>query len=522
MNPVKKTSEKTEIKTARTVAIMMSITIIGKIMGVLRDSMQANAFGADTVESIAFAQASMLPRNFLDIMFAAAFSASFIPVFTSYMETKGKQAAFDLAALFITVVTVLTAGVALISILLAEPIFAFSLRAEALPYGTVSLGATLLRYMFPLMILSGLAFSFTGILQSLGEFRIPAAMSIVSNGIILVYYFFFIDRFGVYGLAVAFLVGWGAQGLIQLPFLIKHKFKFRFRFNLKDPGLRQIGKLALPVLISSWIVPINIMVNANAASGLYGGEFGVNAIYFAHGLFAIVSGVFVLSVANVIFPKLSRQAAAMDESGFSQTVNETVRVLLFFLLPLTFGLMALSQPLVELVYGGGLFGDTAVQITGTALFYFSIGVVGYGLLIVLSRACYATFDGRTPIIAAVVAIATNVVLSFSLAPYLEIVGPALAAVISQTLGAAILVVALTRKGVLKWPRATVVEIVKMLFCAGLMLVVILFILRTIADYHVVLQLGVTGIAGVVVYFGFAWVVRIKEMSWVTKFFSKSK
>jgi len=510
------------VKPARTVAIMMSITIIGKIMGVLRDSMQANAFGADTVESIAFAQASMLPRNFLDIMFAAAFSASFIPVFTSYMETKGKQAAFDLAALFITVVTVLTAGVALISMLLAEPIFVLSLRAEALPYGTVSLGITLLRYMFPLMVLSGLAFSFTGVLQSLGEFRIPAAMSIVSNGIILVYYFFFIDRFGVYGLAVAFLIGWGAQGVIQLPFLIKHKFKFRFRFDLKDPGLRQIGALALPVLISSWIVPINIMINVNAASNLYGGEFGVNAIQFAHGLFAIVSGVFVLSVANVIFPKLSRQAATMDNSGFSQTVNETVRVLLFFLLPLTFGLMALSQPLVQLVYGGGLFGETAVHITGTALFYFSIGVVGYGLLIVLSRACYASFDGRTPIIAALVAIVVNAVLSFALAPYLEIAGPALAGAISQTLGAVILVVALTRKGVLKWPRAMVVEIVKMLFCAGVMLVVVLFILYKMSDVHVVLQLGVTGAAGVVVYFGLAWVVRIKEMSWVAKFLSKNK
>jgi len=503
-----------DVKAARTVVVMMAITIIGKIMGVLRDRMQAIEFGADTAESIAFAQASVLPRNFLDIMFAAAFSASFIPVFTTYMETKGKRAAFDLAALFISVVTVLTVGVAVVSMIFAGQIFTISLGGDNLPYGTVSLGVTLLRYMFPLMILSGLAFSFTGILQSLGEFRIPAAMSIVSNGIILVYYFLFIDRFGVYGLAIAFLIGWGAQALIQIPFLIKHQFKFRFKIDLKDPGLRQIGKLALPVMIGSWVVPINILVNARAAAGLYGGEFGVNAIYFANSLFAIISGVFILSVTNVVFPKLSRQTATNDVDGFGETLNETVRILLFFLLPLTFGLMALSQPLVSMIYSGGLFGDAAIQITGRALFYFAPGVVGFGLLAILNRACYAMFDGRTPIIAAVVAIVTNAVLSFALAPHMEIAGPALASAIAQTLGACILMVKLTKKGILKWQLTTIGDISKMIVLALVMFLVVNICIRQMADMHVILQVVMSAAVGGIVYIGLAAVLRMKEIMWV--------
>jgi len=502
-----------DIKPTRTVAVMMGITIIGKLLGLLRDRMQTTEFGAYSAEGIAFMQASALPRNFLDIMFAAAFSASFIPVFSSYMETKGKEAAFDLAARFISVVMVLSAAVVVLGVIFARPIFMLSLDGDALPYGTVSLGVTLLRHMLPLMILSGLAFSFTGILQSLGEFRMPAAMSIVSNGIILAYYFFFIDRFGVYGLAVAFLIGWGAQGVIQLPFLVRHKFRFRFSLNLRDPGLRQIGALALPVLVSSWIVPINNLVNARAASPLYGGEFGVVGIYMAHALFTIATGVFVLSIANVIFPKLSRLAAVEDKAGFGKTVNDTVRVLLFFLVPLTLGLMALSHPLVELVYGGGRFDAMAIDVTSTALFYLAIGAVGYGLLIVLSRACYATFDGRTPIMAAVVAIGANAVLSFALAPYLDVAGPAIAAAVSQILGAAILVVALTRKGVLKWPRAMIFDIVKILGCAGVMYVAVVFVLRQVDNAHVFVQVALAGAVGLGLYFGLAWVVGMKKISW---------
>jgi len=511
---------KQDSRPGRIVAVMMAITIIGKAMGLLRDRMQAIQFGADTAESIAFGHASVLPRSFLDIMFAAAFSASFIPVFSMYLETKGKRAAFDLAALFISVTTVLTVGVTVVAILFAQPIFVISLGAGTeFPYGTVQLGTTLLRLMLPLMVLSGLAFSFTGILQALGEFRIPAAMSIVSNGVILVYYFFFIDRFGVYGLAVAFLIGWGMQGAIQLPFLIRNKFRFRFRIDFKDPGLRKIGKLALPVMAGTWVLPVNLLVNARAAAGLYGGEFGVNAIYFANSLFMITSGVFILSVSNVIFPKLAREAIAKDMKGFSITVNETVLVLLFFLLPLTFGLMGISAPLIALIHGGGQFGETAVHITGIALFYFAPGVVGYGLMILLSRACFALMDGRTPVIAAVVAIVTNAVLSFALAPHMEVAGPALANAIGQTLGAVVLAVALTRKGVMQWPGRAVLSIVKMVAIAAIMFATVYVTHAYTAEMHTILQVVVPTAVGGVVYLGLAMVLRLKQMWW---FFGRAR
>jgi len=506
---------------ARTVAMMMSITIIGKIMGVLRDRLQGAEFGTHAAEGIAFAQASLLPRSFLDIMFAAAFSASFIPVFSNYLETKGKKEAFNLAASFICIVLLLTTAVTVISIIFAQPISALFFRGEQHPEETLALAVTLLRYMFPLMILSGLAFSLTGILQTLGEFRIPAAMSIVSNGIILLYFFFFIDRFGVYGLAVAFLIGWGMQAVIQVPFLIRHKFKFRP--NFKDPGLKQIGKLALPVMMGTWVVPINLMINTSASSQLYGGEFGVPSILFAHNLFAIVSGLFVLSVANVIFPKFTRQVATKDYNAFSETVSETFRVLVFFLLPLTIGLMVLSQPLVHFVHYTGEFCETSVQITSTALMYFSIGIVGYGLLIVLSRACFAMFDGKTPVVAAVLAIIVNTVLSFTLVPIMEIAGPAFANAIANTAGAAVLVIVLTRKGALKWNLPVAKDIIKMVITAAIMLVAVLFSVSQTAEIHQILQLGITAIVGIAVYLGLATVLKIKEMNWILRnFLQKGK
>ena len=506
---------KADKQPVRTVAFMMAIMSIGKVMGILRDSMQASYLGAHTAEGIAFAQASLLPRALLDIMLAAVLAASLIPVFNTYLESKGKKAALDLASLFVSVIFLLTLLVTVVSIFLAEPVYTRFLDDIALSDATRHLGIRLLRIMLPMIILGGLAFSFTAILQSMGEFRIPAAMSVIHNGIILLYYFLLFDRFGVYGLAVVFLLGWVTQGLIQVPFLIKHGF--RFRFNLleafRSEGLRQMGVLALPVIAASWTGPINLMINVRVAAGLYGGEFGVPAITFAHSLFIVISGVFVLSIAQVIFPKMCRLAAAADKEGMSATLQETVRVLFFLLLPLTLGLMALSQPLVQFIFGRGEFGERAVEITAHALFYYAPGILGFGLQVVLSRTCFALRDGRTPLIAAVVAIAANAILSYVLAPHLEVAGPALGATIGASLGSVVMLVVLTRRGLLIWPKTLVVDLCKMAIIAMLMFGAIYISSGWFVNRPVLLQLLIPTALGIGVYLCFSALLKIKEMTW---------
>ena len=431
-----------------TVGVMMSITLTGKIMGILRDRMQSVYYGTYSMEAIAFEQASFLPRVFLDIMFASIFSASFIPVFNRYLETKGKEAAFQLAASFIKFLLLVTIAVTALCIIFAVPIYNLFLGGQYLAPETRDLGVLLLRMMFPIMVISSLAFSLTGILQSLGKFNIPAAMSVASNGIILLYYFFFIDYFGVYGLAVAFLLGWSAQVLIQIPFLVKQQFftSANFKVSFKDSkAMREIGQLTLPVMVASWLGPVNFLVNGRASITLYGGEHGFVALNRAHVLYTVITGLFVLSLANVLFPTLSKLAAHKDWKEYAVFLRTSLRGLLFLLLPITFGLMAVAEPLVRLVFQGGRFQDTSVEITATALFFFSLGIVGFGLQIILSRACFALQDGKGPLITSVLAMVINFILSFALAPSMEIGGPAMASSIAISLAAVGLLMRLRQK-----------------------------------------------------------------------------
>jgi putative peptidoglycan lipid II flippase len=499
----------------KTLWLMMAIMFMGKLLGVVRDRMQGVYFGTDTSEGIAFMQASVLPRIFLDMLFASAFSASFIPVFNMYLQNKDKKAAFDLAALFISVMLALTAAVTLVCAAGAPVLYTLLLDGEAITPQTRLLGISLLRCMLPLLILSGLAFSFTGILQSLGEFKLPAAMSVVSNGVILIYYIFFIDRFGVYGLCAAFLLGWAAQSLIQLPFLIKARFRFRFRFNLRDPGLKQIAALALPVTVASWVGPVNLAVNGKAAAGLPSGSF--NGLHFAYNLFTVISGVYVLSVANIIFPKLSRQAAGGDDTAFANTLREALRGLFFLLLPMTFGLIAVGEPVVRLVYEGGLFRENAVDATTRALVFFAPGILGYGLQIILSRACFAKQDGRTPLYAAAAAIIINAALSFTLAGIMGIAGPALASSISITVTSVWMLYAVNRRcGYTLWPRGMTKDVLKMAVMAVFMYVLVLYcqnFMDTSADSRFLSRLAALAIpvgAGAASYMAGCFIIGVEE------------
>ena len=118
------------------------------------------------------------------------------------------------------------------------------------------------------MIFTAIAYCYAGILQSYGEFKIPAAMSIISNAAAIIYLFLFNDRFGIKGLAFAMLIGWILQLAILIVPLVKFHYKFNVSIDFCDEGMKKVYKLALPVFLSSWVQPLNVMVNTFISSSL--------------------------------------------------------------------------------------------------------------------------------------------------------------------------------------------------------------------------------------------------------------
>ena len=296
---------------------MIFISLLGKILGLVREILFAKNFGTTSISGTAFNYASNIPNQFLDIMFASAINSSFIPIFNHELEKKNKQSAFDLLNNFLSLILLISVTTSILMLINSNHIINF--LASGLNIKTKILASQLLKILSPILIFSSMTFILSGVLQAFDEFNIPALTSAFFNLIIILYYIFFINKFGVYGLAFSFLIGWLFQILIHLPFLYKQKYKFRFKINLKSNALQDIFKLLIPVLISSWIMPINNIINSSFASYIIGGG---NALRIANTVYIIITGTFVLSLNNFVFQRLSKLKAFYLSEEISTQIQQ--------------------------------------------------------------------------------------------------------------------------------------------------------------------------------------------------------
>ena len=285
--------------------------------------------------------------------------------------------------------------------------------------------------MFPTVLFTGVAFSFVGVLQSLGEFNVPALISVVSNLVIILYYLTLDQQFGIYGLAVAFLVGWFLQAAVQVPSLRRLGFRYRPGLEPRSEGMRKVFALMLPVMVSHLGAAHQPDYQLQVRVPTVRGGRSVRHRVFHQ----LVSGD-RRGVRPVRHQCDISQAVPPHRPGaggeFRETLRTTLHGCLFFVLPMSAGLMVLSRPLISFIYGGGAFDDFSVSITSQGLFWVSLGMTGYAVQNILSRAYFARQKGKVPLAAGAASILVNVLLCMALAQRMGVAGLALSSAVSST------------------------------------------------------------------------------------------
>ncbi len=507
----------------RTISTVMMITLLGKILGLVRDRLLAVNYGMG-MEANAFLTASRIPRVFFDMLFASAIAASFIPIFSESLQKKGKEQSMRFAGNFITVIGLLTLFLTIAGILFSEPLV--DLFAEGYDEETAELSVNLTRLMFPTIFFTGIAYSFVGILQSFDEFNIPAFISVLSNAVIIAYYPTLNSRFGIYGLAVAFLIGWSVQAFVQIPSLRKKGFRYYPSFGVRNEEMKKVFALMLPVMISTWVQPVMLTINSRFASYLYNGS-GVSAIEYSTNLYLMIIGVFILSVTNVIFPKLSRLEVADQKEEFTETIRSTISVSLFFVIPLMAGVIALSPEVIDLIYGGGEFDADASFITSRALMFTSLGMVGYAVQNIISRAYFAKQDGKTPLIAGSISIAADLLLCFALVGRFSVNGLAFASAAAGTINAVVLIIPLEKRGEGFLSVRFLIDMLKVAAASAVMGVAVRYTAEALTGLMEgipgkLLVLIVPALSGMLLFFVMTYLLKLKESRLIASMILKKR
>jgi len=408
---------------AGTVGFIFLAMLMAKVLGQAREMVIASTYGT-AWQADAYVAASQIPTNFFDMILGSAVSAAFIPVFNKFLEKDGDLRAKKFAGTFFNNVFAISAFISVIGIIFAPQII--SIITPNLDPMAAKLAVKLLRIMFPMIIFIGSAFTFVGLLQSMGEYNLPAVMSMVSSAVCIIYLFTLENKFGVTGLAVALVLGWFLQFAILMPSTIKKGFRFNLKFF--DSGIIEVVKLALPVLVGTWVQPVNVMVNTRIASGIDG---GVSAINYANKLYLIAAGVFAMALTNYIFPKLSRLSVdEKNKENWFEVFFSSVKTVVLVVTPIAVVFLTQSNDIIRVIYQRGEFGESSVLVCGGALLFYSIGILPFSLQEILYKSFYSLRKVITPMLIALSGIAVNLVLSFVLSDIMGINGLALAASLS--------------------------------------------------------------------------------------------
>ena len=233
------------------------------------------------------------------------------------------------------------------------------------------------------------------------------------------------------------------QLVLCIPFLRKTGYTHRRFLDFRDRDMKEMIFIALPVIVGTAVNEINVLVNRTLASGI--AEGGISALNYANRLNGFVQGLFVVSVTTVLYPMISRMAAEGNMKSLKAYLAEAISMVNLFVIPATAGAMVFAREIVTLLFGRGAFTVEAVNMTASSLFYYSLGMVAFGLRDVLTRAFYALQDTRTPMINATIAVVINIVLNIVMSRFLGIGGLALATSISGIISALLMFVTLRKK-----------------------------------------------------------------------------
>jgi putative peptidoglycan lipid II flippase len=409
-------------------AIFAIATAFSRVAGLLREIVAASFFGT-TAAASAFTFASQIPMLMASLFAQAALSSAFVPVFTGLLQEGRKREAVRLAStLFWLVLIGLGALIALAMLLVAAvmPMFASS-------HFDGSLAAALTEIMFPTVLAMALMGLLAGILQSYDEFSIPAVAPVAWNLVILALLIGLHHAFhpSIYAYAVAWLVATVVQLAIVASALRRVDFRLRLELDWRDPRVRQVFTLMLPVTIGLGILNLDQLINSSF--GALVSPQGPRAIQFAFLVYMLPQGIFSVAVSTVLFPTLSRQAARRAPAEMRRTLGNGMRQINLLLIPCAAGLMVLATPITRLVFQHGAFNATSTRLTATALFYFAWSLPFSGLNLLLTRTCFAVRRPWIPTKLAAVNIALDLILSAVLYRPLGIAGLVIGTAVANVL-----------------------------------------------------------------------------------------
>jgi putative peptidoglycan lipid II flippase len=435
-------------KVIRSAGVVGSFTLLSRGLGMLRDVIIAYFFGTSLLAS-AFFVAFTIPNLFRRLFGEGALSAAFIPVLIETRTKDGDKAAWEMAAKVVTMVVATLTAIAIVGVL----IFSVGLRIPGLSEKWLTTFA-LSRVMFPYVVFICLAALSMAVLNSYKHFSTSAFAPCLLNLILIVAMLGIFPFIGsnpgdrAYVLAWAVLIAGAAQVAIQLPALKRFGCPFKFFSHWNDPRVKQMLLLMGPAALGMAVTQFNVLIDRLLAMWI--GEWAPAALFYSERMIYFPLGVIATAMATVLLPTFSTHAVEEDADGMRETINHSLRHLIFIMIPAALGLLVLAPNILEAIFEwGGSFSQTSTVLSARALMFYAPGLIVFSAAKVFVPAFYAMKDTRTPVRVGIYIVllnlTMNIVFILTLPTFWKHAGMALSTVLAEAAGMIALGIILTKR-----------------------------------------------------------------------------
>jgi putative peptidoglycan lipid II flippase len=427
---------------------------LGKLVAIVRTVIIGRQFGL-SAELDVFNAANNLPDLLFALISGGALAIAFIPVLSETLAKEGRESAWKLFSRIANLAFLVTAVLALVISVFAKPLVGWELGVAP---GFSTEQQVLAVQLMRLNLVATQIFSISGLviagLHANQHFLLPAIAPLVYDGgrifgaIVLApsvgYRIAGIQlpafNMGIHGLVYGVIIGAALHLLIQVPGLIKHKFKWFASLNLKDQSVRNVLRLMGPRLVNMVFIQLFFLAQDNLASRLPEGS--LTALSFGWWIQQVPQTMIGTAIATALLPTLSDHIAAGDQAAFKNTIERSLKVMIAVSLPIAMILSLASLPLIEVAFKYS-FGESQMILRATQAFL--VGLLGHNIVDLCVRSFFARQRPREPLAISALGFLINLGLAIALMRWLSFGGIALANSLSYSIQGLLLIVMLNRQ-----------------------------------------------------------------------------
>ena len=381
------------------------VTVAARVVGFGRTVVLGRTLGTSCVGDV-YAAANAVPNVVFEVVAGGALAALVVPVLAAAVRDDDRATASRTASALLTWTVVLLVPVAVVGALAAPSLLRGLLSDDPTCAGAVETGSRLLVVFMPQVVLYGVGIVLAGVLQAHRRFLGPALAPLLSSVVVIGAYLLYaslgrVADLGALSRSQELVLSVGTTlgvAVLSLGLIVPvRRCELRLRPTLSFPAgvaatVRRValgGVAALSAQQLALVVALRLAGTDDDSGAVV--VFGV-----ATALFLLPWAVLAVPVATSVFPTL----ASADALDYRRELGTSLRAVLLAMTGAAAVLVVVAVPVSRLLVGGAPGADRTASLAG-AVVAFAPGLVGYGLVALLSRARYAVGDSRGPALSAV-------------------------------------------------------------------------------------------------------------------------